>query len=248
MTPAHPPAPGARSALVHLVVVPLLLALLATLLQHSSADVAISSLFFDAEQKVFAGKRSGLFDLLGHQLARGLPIVLGVVAVGIALGSLVRASLRPWRLVAIALAASLLLNPTVISLLKSSTAAHCPHTVDVFGGPVDYAAERDGPFWAESSKTAGRCLPSAHAGAGYSLLALYFVGWAAGRRRWRWIGLGIGIAAGLLFSAVRISQGSHFASQTMWSACVAWTLAALVFAPLLWGRRKRVREATSAVA
>ena len=213
MASTHRSAPGLRSAVVHLVVVPLLLALLATWLQHSAIDVAISSLFFDAGQKAFVGKRSGLFDLLGHEGARGVPIALGIVAVGIAAGSAFRASLRPWRAVAIALAATLVLNPSAIGLLKVSTAAHCPRDVDVFGGAVDYAAERDGPFWAASKKTAGRCLPSAHAGAGYALLGLYFAGWAAGRRRWRWFGLGIGIAAGLLFGAVRVSQGSHFASQ-----------------------------------
>lgn len=237
MASTHRPVPGLRSAVVHLVVVPLLLASLATWLQHSAVDVAISSLFFDAGEKAFVGKRSGLFDLLGHEGARGVPIALGVVAVGIAVGSAFRPSLRPWRAVAIALAASLLLNPATIGLLKASTSAHCPRDVDVFGGRVDYVAERAGPFWAASKKTAGRCLPSAHAGAGYALLGLYFAGWAAGRRRWRWFGLGIGIAAGLLFGAVRISQGSHFASQTVWSACVAWTIAAIVFAPLLWRPR-----------
>ena len=247
MTSPHRPAPGPRSAAIHLLAVPLLLAIAATLLQHSAADVAISSLFFDAEQKLFAGKRSGLFELIGHQAARGLPIAVGLVALGVAVGSAFRASLRPWRASAIALALALVLTPSVISLLKSSTAAHCPHTVDVFGGPVDYRAERDGPFWAASPATAGRCLPSAHAGAGYALLALYFVGWVAGVRRWRWGGLAIGIAAGVMFSLVRISQGSHFASQTVWSAAVAWTIAALVFAPLLWGRRTRAKS-TSALA
>jgi membrane-associated PAP2 superfamily phosphatase len=247
---AFPPSepPGLRSAVVHLIAVPLVLGLAAHLLQHSSYDVAISSLFFDAEQKLFVGKRSGLFELLGHQAARGLPILVGLVAVGVAMGSAFRASLRPWRPLAIALAIALVLTPSVISLLKSSTAAHCPHSIDVFGGQADYAAERDGPFWAASKASAGRCLPSAHAGAGYALLSLYFVGWAAGIRRWRWAGLAIGIVAGLMFSAVRISQGSHFASQTLWSATVAWTMAALVFAPWLWGRRLRRKTPTSALA
>lgn len=243
MASTHRSASGVRSAIVHLVVVPLLLALLATWLQHSAIDVAISSLFFDPGPRAFVGKRSGLFELLGHEGARGVPIALGIVAVGVAVGSAFRPSLRPWRAVAIALAASLVLNPIAIGLLKASTVAHCPRDVDVFGGSVDYAAERAGPVWAASKKTAGRCLPSAHAGAGYALLGLYFVGWAAGRPRWRWIGLGIGIAAGLLFGAVRISQGSHFASQTMWSACVAWTIAAIVFAPWLWRRRMPSLEA-----
>lgn len=230
---------GPRSAWLHLLVVPLALALLAAFVQHSEVDVAVSRLFFDPASRLFLGGRSGLFDLLGHEGARALPVAVGLLAVGVAVGSAFRPSLRPWRWIALAVAAALLITPVVISLLKSNTAAHCPHTVDVFGGAVDYRAERDGPFWAPPSTAAGRCLPSAHAGAGYGLLALYFAGWAAGVRRWRWLGLCLGVAAGLLFSAVRISQGSHFLSQTLWSAALAWTIAAVLFAPLLWRGKKR---------
>jgi membrane-associated PAP2 superfamily phosphatase len=235
---------GRSSTALHLLVVPLLLVLAATLLQHSALDVAISGVFFDPKAQRFLGERSGLFELLGHQAARGLPVAVGVVALGVAVGSRWRPSLRPLRWLAVALALALVLTPVVISLLKSSTAAHCPHSMDVFGGRFDYLAERDGPFWAPASTAAGRCLPSAHAGAGYGLLALYFFGWAAGLRRWRWLGLAAGIVAGLLFSLVRISQGSHFASQTVWSAAVAWTIGALVFAPWLGSLRGSRSTAT----
>ena len=65
------------------------------------------------------------------------------------------------------------------------------------------------------------------------MLSLYFAGWAAGRPRWRWRGLAIGVAAGLLFSVVRIMQGAQFASATLWSAVVDWTVCAALFLPLL---------------
>ena len=68
---------------------------------------------------------------------------------------------------------------------------------------------------------------------GYALLSLYFAGWAAGRPGWRWRGLAIGVAAGLLFSVVRMMQGAHFASATIWSAAVDWTVCAALFLPLL---------------
>ena len=61
-----------------------------------------------------------------------------------------------------------------------------------------------------------------------------------GRRppRWRWRGLAIGIAAGLLFSVVRIVQGAQFASATLWSAVVDWTVCAALFLPLLCAPKK----------
>lgn len=69
------------------------------------------------------------------------------------------------------------------------------------------------------------------------MLVLYFAGWSLGRPALRWWGLAVGIAAGLGFSAVRILQGAHFLSQTLWSAALLWPLAALFFYPLIVGRR-----------
>jgi membrane-associated PAP2 superfamily phosphatase len=43
------------------------------------------------------------------------------------------------------------------------------------------------------------------------------------------------MAAGASFSAVRILQGAHFLSQTLWSAALLWFLAAVFFYPLLAG-------------
>lgn len=39
-----------------------------------------------------------------------------------------------------------------------------------------------------------------------------------------------------MFSAVRILQGAHFLSQTLWSAALMWLLAALFFWPVLRAR------------
>ena len=40
----------------------------------------------------------------------------------------------------------------------------------------------------------------------------------------RWGGLALGLGAGLGFSAVRVLQGAHFLSQTVWSAALLWFL------------------------
>lgn len=40
----------------------------------------------------------------------------------------------------------------------------------------------------------------------------------------------------LAFSVVRILQGAHFLSQTLWSAALMWFLATLFFYPLIVAR------------
>src|SRR5690606_33513752 len=114
------------------------------------------------------------------------------------------AALRPWRSLLWASTVALGVGPTVITQLKQVTAPHCPWDLKMYGGYADYVVQ----WFAASRAESGRCLPSGHSGAGFSLLALYFMGWASGQPKWRWWGLAIGIVAGIVFSAVRMVQGA----------------------------------------
>jgi membrane-associated PAP2 superfamily phosphatase len=195
--------------------------------------MALARLFVDATGANFAWRDSALLDILGHQAARGLPFLVGALAIaGGAAGFAVRA-LRPWTPILLTTGTAMLLGPLAVNVLKGMTTQHCPIALQSFGGVVDYATDQAAPFWASSPQSAGHCLPSGHAGGGYAPLSLYFASWAAGRPAWRWRGLAIGIAAGLLFSIVRMMQGAHFASATLWSATVDWTVCATLFLPLL---------------
>jgi membrane-associated PAP2 superfamily phosphatase len=233
----RPPLPAnadLRSyVLAHLVAVPLGLALLAWFVQHSSVDMAITNLFVDPASHRFAWHDSALLDVLGHQAARSLPVLVGAIALAAGAAGFAVRPLRAWRPILLTIGASMLLGPLAVNALKTMTTQHCPMALESFGGIVDYAADLHGPFWARSPQSAGHCLPSGHAGGGYALLSLYFAGWAAGRPGWRWRGLAIGVGAGLLFSVVRMMQGAHFASATIWSAAVDWTVCAALFLPLL---------------
>jgi len=230
----RPPSVDLRSYVgIHLIAVPVVLAVLAAACQYGSVDIALARLFFDPATQSFAWRHSAVLDVLGHQTARLLPFLVGAVAIASAVAGLRLRSLRPWMPILFTIGAAMLVGPLAVNLLKSMTTQHCPVAVQPFGGVVDYLANQSGPFWAASAQNAGHCLPSGHAGGGYALLSLYFAGWAAGRPAWRWRGLALGVAAGLLFSLVRMMQGSHFASATLWSAAVDWTVCAALFLPLL---------------
>jgi membrane-associated PAP2 superfamily phosphatase len=221
---------------VHLLLVPAVLAACAWLTQYGRLDMTISGLFFDPASHAFAWRHAMWLDVLGHEAARALPVFVGALAFAAGLAGFALAPLRPWRAVLLTLGAAMVAGPLLIAQLKTMTTLHCPVDEQEFGGIVSYALDQAGPFWAASRHSAGHCSPSGHAGGGYDLLALYFAGWAAGRPVWRWQGLAIGVAAGLLFSIVRLMQGAHFASATLWSAAVDWTVCALLFMPLLCRR------------
>lgn len=225
--------PAGRYVASHLLVVPLVLALLAWQVEHSGLDMALTRLFVDPATHAFPWRSSVLLDVIGHHAARGLPFLVGGIGLVAGVAGFRFAPLRPWSSLLLAIACAILVGPLVVDVLKGMTTQHCPTALRSFGGVVSYADDRSGPFWATSRQVAGHCLPSGHAAGGYALLSLYFAGWASGQPAWRWRGLAIGVAAGLTFSVVRLMQGAHFASATIWSAAVDWTVCALVFFPLL---------------
>ena len=238
-SPRPSPVDVRRYVGIHLVLVPVVLAGLAWACQYGSLDMALAGLFFDPATQSFDWRHSAVLDVLGHQAARLLPFLVAAFAIAAGLAGLRLRSLRPWMPILLTIGAAMVIGPLVVNLLKSMTTQHCPAAMRSFGGVVDYLANRQGPFWFGSAASAGHCLPSGHAGGGYSLLSLYFAGWAAGRPAWRWRGLAVGIAAGLMFSLVRMMQGSHFASATLWSAVVDWTVCAALFLPLLCAPTKQ---------
>lgn len=218
---------------IHLFVVPAVIAALALAMHRSGWDLTVARDFYQESTRSFPWRDVVWLEAIGHHLLKFVPIGISLLALGTAIGSYVSPTWRRWRAPAWALTAAMALGPLVVTQLKSLTVAHCPWDLQEFGGFASFATDYAGSVWASSRGAAGRCLPSGHAGAGFSLLALYFFGWAVKRSVWRWGGLAIGVSAGLLFGAIRIVQGAHFPSHVMWAAFVCWLAAALVFAPVI---------------
>ncbi len=219
--------------------------------------MTLAQLFADASGQHFAWRDSALLDILGHQAARGLPVLGGAVAIAGGFAGFAVQALRPWtRIPMLTIGAAMLVGSLVVNVLKGMTTQQCPTAMQAFGGVVDYAVEQQGPFWATSAQDAGHCLPSGHAAGGYALLSLYFAGWAAGRPAWRWRGLAIGIATGLVFSAGRalasrraVHERDALGRRDRLDRLRCRLLSAAMFsdnAQPLWPRHARRRSASAA--
>ncbi|CUI85139.1 phosphatase PAP2 family protein [Achromobacter xylosoxidans] len=224
------PTPAAYLA-THVLGVTLFLACLAWWANASGWDLAIARALFNPALDDFPLHTNRWLELIGHRMVLALPIGIGLGAIAVAAASYRIPAWRSLRGPALALALTCMAGQLAITQLKHYTTLPRPYDLDTLGGYTPYPQS----WWTWDRSKAGGALPSGHAGAGYSLLALYFAGWAVGRPGWRWWGLAVGIAAGLAFSAVRILQGAHFLSQTLWSAALMWLLAALFFWPVLHG-------------
>nr|WP_314355567.1 phosphatase PAP2 family protein [uncultured Achromobacter sp.] len=195
----------------------------------SGLDLRIAHALFSPVLNDFPLHTNRLLEMLGHRLVLVLPIGVALAAVGVVAASFRVPAWRQWRGAALALAATCLVGQVLVNQLKHHTTLPRPYDLETLGGYTPYPLH----WWTWLRARAGGALPSGHAGAGYSMLTLYFFGWALKRPAWRWWGLAMGVSAGVLFSVVRILQGAHFLSQTLWSATLLWFLAALFFMPLI---------------
>lgn len=225
--------------LTQIIGVSLLLGWLAYRIEYSSLDMAVAARFFDAATHTFPLRHEGLIaavsDLVVWVLAPLLVAATGVAALR------ARRKSATCRAVLWTLFAVFLLAPTLVWALKHGTALPRPFNLTLFGGLEQLPQS----FWALGGVPSGGALPSNHAVVGYSLFGLYFAGWALNWPRLRWCGLALAVAAGLLFGFLRISQGAHFLSQTVWSAALAWLLCSLLFYPLIVTRHRKASTDTA---
>jgi membrane-associated PAP2 superfamily phosphatase len=219
-----------RFLLLHVLLIPGALALAAWAAGPSGLDRLVAAAFFDPGTGAFPARASTLLEIIGHRFAKSAVLLLWFTLLAAALtASFLQPLLDRYRAILWATAGAMALGPAIVVALKELNSHQCPWGLRSFGGYADYAAG-----WFVPAAEVGHCFPSGHGAAGFSLVALSFAGMASGNRRLARAGLATAIAAGVLFSAVRMAQGAHFLSHNLWSAAIDWMAAALVFAPLAW--------------
>ncbi|WP_263144880.1 phosphatase PAP2 family protein [Pseudomonas sp. RIT-PI-AD] len=211
--------------------IPLALMALLLVLDPTGLDFALAHLFYEPGQG-FIGRRSFWLEDILHDRAKQASILLGVLAIGGFLLSLVTARFRPWRPRLGYLVLALGLSTSVVAPLKTLTAMHCPWSLSEFGGTETFT-----PLLAPRapSDNPGRCWPGGHASAGFSLLALFFVLRDRQPRAAR-VALAVALATGSLFSLGRMMQGAHFLSHNLWTLLIDWTLCLLCYRGMLYRR------------
>jgi len=185
----------------------------------SNLDFALSRLFYEPGVG-FVGRHSWLLEDVLHDRIKQLVIVIGVLAIGGFLLSLLPTRLAQWRRSLGYLVLALGLSTSIVTPLKALTGVHCPWSLVEFGG-----AETFTPLFAERAPTLkpGRCWPGGHASAGFSLLALFFVLRDRKPRAAR-VALAVALGLGTLLSVGRVMQGAHFFSHNLWTLLFDWTI------------------------
>lgn len=226
-------APGSlsRFAWTH-ALLPLCAAAVALIaFETTRIDYTVSGWFFEAATGRFPLRYSTGLEIIMHQWAKYVVVLIAGGAVVTWLFSFTNESLRELRRPLLFLSLSLMAAPVIVTFVKSGGAMYCPYEVVEYGG----SATRPGLFEGGGASTApGQCLLSGHASAGFGLMAFYFAGLAIGNRRLAWVGLVGGAAAGLIFGMARVAQGAHFLSQVVWAGFISWYVVLAISLALCW--------------
>jgi len=199
---------------------PALVAALALLaLETTRLDSTVSHWFFNTASGQFPLRYNSAFEIVTHQWAKYVVVLIACAAIASWLMSFVLPALMDRRRVLLFLSLALTLAPATVSLLKDASPRSCPYDLVEYGGHAPHLGLLEA---APPGEPPGRCFPSGHASAGFCLLAFYFAGLALGNRRLALAGLWGGMAAGLAFGMARVAQGAHFLSHNLWSALVCW--------------------------
>ncbi|PLX63598.1 phosphatase PAP2 family protein [Sedimenticola selenatireducens] len=202
----------------HLVLPLLLFVLLVGLLEISSLDLYIADLIYQAGGPGWTLKNSVLFSDILHTNAKALVKILAVILFAVAIISQFVTRMRPYRRAIWYLALVMPLSGLLVGIGKELTHVDCPWDLLRYGGEHPYLGlfePHPGDF------KYGKCFPAAHAGAGYTFLALYFF-LAVLRPEWKRLGLITGITMGLIFGITQQIRGAHFISHDLWTAAICW--------------------------
>ena len=199
---------------------PALVAALALLaLETTRLDSTVSNWFFDTASERFPLRYNATFEIVTHQWAKYIVVLVASAVIATLLMSFVVSALKRQRQLLLFLSLALALAPATVTVLKAASQRHCPYDLAAYGG---YAVRLGLLDNLPPGQPPGHCFPSGHASAGFALLAFYFAGLRLGNRRLALAGLWGGLSAGMLFGMARVAQGAHFLSHNLWSALVCW--------------------------
>lgn len=197
-----------------------LLALPALVLwELSGLDLPLSHLFGNAAG--FAWRHDWWLSTVLHdgtrQVAWALALLLAVNVWKPLVPALTRRERWWWLLATIAGAA-------LVPLVKQQSLTSCPWDLAEFGGGARHLSHwlQLGPG-ALADGGGGHCFPSGHATSAFAFFSGGFAlrrAYPVAARRWTLAVLGFG----LLLGAVQLARGAHFASHTLWSGWLCFTL------------------------
>lgn len=207
--------------------------------RYTNVDVALADWMFDFSKHEFSWRNNWFAAVFMHEsmkialIAFGLALLVLLVVGRFFVRDFLTADTRRGLYV---VAASFLLVPLVISLLKSASIHACPWDLERYGGDAPYLRLFDA---LPPQVAAGHCFPAGHASSGL-WLAAFAVFWLRPRPLLALGAFVLGLAPGAILGWVQQMRGAHFLTHTLWSMWIA-ALVMIVLCRLLYGPARSVQ-------
>lgn len=192
----------------------------------TSWDVDFQHLFYipGAHDDWWISSKSGWVETYLHDGGKTLTHIYVDIAIVIFALSFYKDRFKPFRRDALFVVLAVALATSIVSFLKHTTNINCPTNLTIFGGTATYVKIFESRIVGDRY---GICWPSGHASAGFAFMSAYFVvlrWWP----RYKFLALTVGVGMGFLFGSVRMLQGQHFLSHTLWSGIICWVVIVLL--------------------
>ena len=195
----------------------------------TDVDIALARWMFDPHTRSFPWRHSWFAERFSHELLKMFFVACACCAIAAAAFDFWRplAAISPWvrpRLRVVA--ASAVLVPLAVTLLKQMSASHCPWDLLMFGGGEEYVRLLE-PLLA--GRAAGRCMPAGHASTALWMVSLV-VFWLPGRACTAALAGLLTLSLGLGVGWVQQMRGAHFLTHTLWSMWIACAIVGMLYA------------------
>lgn len=188
-------------------------------------DLIVSRWFYDPQQAEWIWRDHPL-NIALYAIFRYLPYwLVPVLIVMTVIAWKKNSRIRSQRFVWAFLLSTLLIGPGILvhNIFKEGFERPRPKQIQEFGGKSGFT-----PAWVISDQCERKCKSFV---SGHSAMAFYLMvfAWVFHRRAWLWAGIGLGA----VMSLVRIAQGGHFLSDTIFAGLVCYFVYRLLAAWLL---------------
>lgn len=187
---------------------------------YTDIDLSLADAMFDRTRNVFPWQHAWLAERFNHEILKTALQVLGFAVVGVA-GRDCWKPIRSWtaarRTGMRVLAASAVLVPAAISVLKRFSDSHCPWDLQRYGGNEPYVRLLE---MMPAGLPSGHCMPAGHASSALWLLAVA-VFWLPARPRMAAAVGAVMLAFGFAVGWMQQLRGAHFLTHTLWSIWIA---------------------------
>ncbi|MES2322349.1 MAG: phosphatase PAP2 family protein [Pseudomonadota bacterium] len=199
-------------------------------------DLALADAAYDARLGVFPWRHAWLTEVFSHVLLKRALTGLGLLFIAAVALDMVKR--QPWRHLRRkqlrVVAASAVLVPAAVALLKQFSSSHCPWDIDRYGGAEPYVRLLES---LPVDVLPGNCMPAGHASSAMWLMSLAVFHLPARPRAAAGV-FALCLGAGLAVGWMQQLRGAHFLTHTLWTG---WIACAIVLALISVAFRTSVR-------